>query len=1206
MASTCRILGRSSPFGEVLEAEAPAGYCLGDLLGDGRYYVEADGRPVADPRSYRVCGGQLVTITAIPRDPVSIGAAVFNALVAVGASTGVAAAIGGFVFGAVSLVTTYGAYVAAIAALVSVATMDTPNVQQPSAPERQNAITGTNNRFAPFAPCPVVYGKRRLYPTLAAAPYTELIGQDQYLNQLFLVSLGDCDLSALKIGESDATTFDAIEAVRHHPSAPDWPIVTDTAVDIQLDDEDWAPSPNRSHTATTPANTSTAAIDLSFPIGLIYTNSKGDRRYARVDFRVEYRLQGDTAWLNVRDTAWIETTKGTNQVFGVAGATVKQSVNSVRASNRRNIRSVGTVSSKTADSPTSGKTTIAVSTAIDAYTDKTYTIRRTSPTTEYAVVPASTGASVTQWVVSNADAAAFSVGNSVQVIDDGTAVDFMVRDRVADAFRVGLKWPLGTAGTYEIRVTRTFLSQDDNFTDNAAVLDDSITAEKAKYQQLMLWTVLHAYSTRQAVTLPVDATYLSVRIKATDQLNGQLDDVSVLAERKLRTWTGSAWAGPTKTRSPAWAALDMLVNQAVNQRGYGESAAADYIDLAAFKAWHDGLITTEGFTYDEVLDYPVSVYNALRRAAGVAWAGVTIPDGKFSVTLDVSSSPVQMFTPRNSWGFKASKGFVDLPHALKVQFDSETVGNRQDQVLVYADGYDAETAEKFETVRLPGVTDADQAWKLGRRMLALAKLRPETFEFQCDVEHILCRRGDAILMQHDVTLWGTGSGRIEAKAVDTPTAGTTTVTLDQSVTTETAKTYAIRVRNTNATPPVLDEYAAVPVVTNGVNRQWKVTNAQASPWRAGDLVAVGETGAVTQQLKVLDIRPTGDLRATIVAVEDHPAIYTAHTGDIPEYSPNITLPPDPSRLIPPQPAVTSVSADTGTVNPDGSRDLAVAVTYGYEAAQSAGLSALLRYRATPEGDEETAWTVVEKPVADGGITLRGLERGLEYEVQVALRDANGVLGPWSSAEPVTVPDYEPAVVYDLDLNAFVHAGTIKGAVVAPNATIALPVVNGGQQCSIFSVGGASQMFGTNQSVSSTDAVLATAPQIYAPDHGTADADQWRRLQDMRQPIVVIISGEADNRSGVSETFVVTLQCRYDAGSWKDVLSFSDIANAGTENNFFSIETIRPPTGSYDTIDLRVVCRTADSSTNCWAGAAVWWVLPNLGLQGMSVINMPAI
>jgi hypothetical protein len=1017
VASTCRILARSSPVAEVLETEVDAGFALADLLtADGKYWVEVDGRPVEDPHAYVVApGDRLVAIVGLPGDPGSVGAAIYSAFIAIGASSGVAVTAGSIaaaLAAGAGFIAAYGGYIAAAAALVTVATMDTPSAPQSGAPERQNSLTGVSNRFAPFAACPVLYGKRRLFPPFAAAPYTELVGQDQYLNMLFLVSLGDCDLSALKIGDADATSFDAIEATRHYPTAPAWPVVTDTDVSIQLDDEDWTGTPNRQHTATTTAGSTEAAIDFNFPIGLLYTNSKGERRRAKVHFRVEYRLQGTTPWLNARGTAWVTTTRGTNTVLGASGPAVPAGVGAIAASTRRDRRAVGTVSAKAADTPVAGKTRITVTTGVDAWTDKAYKLSKSSTGTanEWPAEAETTGAAVTQWLVSNADAANYSVGNFVWLIDDGTATDFVVAEKTSDGFRAGLKFPLGAAGIYEIRVTRTYLEQNDPFTNYGVLIDNPTTRliESQKYQQVMIWTLLHSYTTEQAVTLPasVDATFLKVRIKATDQLNGQLEDVNVLAERRLRYWTGSAWAGPAKTRSPAWAFLDMLVNPVINQRGFGEAGAAQHVDLAAVKAWHDGLITTEVFKYDEVIDYPVSVYAGLRRAAGVAWAGIGIPDGKFSVTVDANTSPVQMFTPRNSSGFSAVKNFVDLPHALKVQFDSEDADNRQDMVVVYADGYNASTATKFESVRMPGVTDADQAWKLGRRMIALAKLRPETFTFEAELEHLLCKRGDAVLMQHDVSLWGVGSGRIVAKAVDTPSAGTTTVTLDEAVITEVGPTYAVRVRRTDATPPVLDEFAATPAVAGNANAQWRVTNAQAANWRLGDLVAVGKTGQVTQKLKILDIKPKANLKATIVAAEDAAGVYTAHTGTIPAYSPNVTLPADPRNLVPAQPTITDVRADTGvaTINPDGSRILGATIAYefGSNYDRFARLSSVLRYRAEPESGRDATWTYVTKPVADGAFAVRGLEAGIDYEFQVAVSSAWEKWSPFSDVFSVTV------------------------------------------------------------------------------------------------------------------------------------------------------------------------------------------------------------
>ena len=1017
MASTCRILARSSPVAEVLETEVDAGFALADLLtADGKYYVEVDGRPVEAPRGYVVApGDQIVAIVGVPGDAYSISAGVYSALTAAGVGATAAYGVGlvvGALVSAAGLLATYGGYIAAAAALVTVATMDTPSVPQSGAPERQNSLTGVSNRFAPFAACPVLYGKRRLFPPFAAAPYTELVGQDQYLNMLFLVSLGDCDLSALKIGDADATSFDGIEATRHYPTAPDWPAVIDADVGVTIDDEDWTGTPNRQHTATTTADSVAAAIDFNFPIGLLYTNSKGERRRARIHFRVEYRLQGTTPWLNARSTAWITTTRGDNSVLGVSGQPVPDGVGAIRASDRRDRKVLGWVLTKTADSPVAGKTTITTEESVDAWTEKKYRLSKNASNTtdEWPCEAASTGVG-NQWIVSNADAANYTVGQPVWLIDYGIDSDFMISEMVNDSFRSGLKFPLGSPGTYEIRVTRTFLEQSANtYTNNVDLIEGPTTRliESQKYQQVMVFAVLHSYSNDQAVALPasVDATFLKVRIKANDQLNGQLEDVNVLAERKLRYWTGSAWAGPAKTRSPAWAFLDMLVNPVINQRAFGEAAAAQYVDLAAVKAWHDGLITTEGFKYDEVIDYLVSVYAGLRRAAGVAWAGIGIPDGKFSVTVDADAAPVQMFTPRNSSGFSAVKNFVDLPHALKVQFDSEDAENRQDMVVVYADGYNAGTATKFESVRMPGVTDADQAWKLGRRMIALAKLRPETFTFEAELEHLLCKRGDAVLMQHDVSLWGVGSGRIVAKAVDTPSAGTTTVTLDEAVITEVGPTYAVRVRRTDATPPVLDEVAATPAVAGNANAQWRVTNAQAANWRLGDLVAVGKTGQVTQKLKILDIKPKANLKATIVAAEDAAGVYTAHTGTIPAYNPNVTLPADPRNLVPAQPTITAVRADTGvaTINPDGSRILGATIVYefGSNYDRFARLSSVLRYRAAPESGADAVWTYVTKPVADGAFAVRGLEAGIDYEFQVAVSSAWEKWSPFSDVFSVTV------------------------------------------------------------------------------------------------------------------------------------------------------------------------------------------------------------
>ena len=58
---------------------------------------------------------------------------------------------------------------------------------------------------------PIVYGTHYVVPDLGAAPYTEIVGNDQYLRQLFVVGQAGLTLESLKIGETDIDSFNEVE-----------------------------------------------------------------------------------------------------------------------------------------------------------------------------------------------------------------------------------------------------------------------------------------------------------------------------------------------------------------------------------------------------------------------------------------------------------------------------------------------------------------------------------------------------------------------------------------------------------------------------------------------------------------------------------------------------------------------------------------------------------------------------------------------------------------------------------------------------------------------------------------------------------------------------------------------------------------------------------------------------------------------------------
>ncbi len=163
------------------------------------------------------------------------------------------------------------------------------------------------------------------------------------------------------------------------------------------------------------------------------------------------------------------------------------------------------------------------------------------------------------------------------------------------------------------------------------------------------------------------------------------------------------------------------------------------------------------------------VFDTLREIAAMGRASLTMKDGLYSVVRDLpQAAPVQHFTPRNSWGFKSTRSFPQLPGVLLVDFINPAANWTRDTNTVYDDGYSASSPNLLpERLDLSnGVTDPNQAWRDGRYHLAQARLRPETYELTVDVENIVCNRGDLVYVSHDVPRFGLGSGRIKAVELD--------------------------------------------------------------------------------------------------------------------------------------------------------------------------------------------------------------------------------------------------------------------------------------------------------------------------------------------------------------------------------------------------------------------------------------------------------
>ena len=480
----------------------------------------------------------------------------------------------------------------------------------------------------------------------------------------------------------------------------------------------------------------------------------------------------------------------------------------------------------------------------------------------------------------------------------GTAGQISVTASESSAFRRSGIVKLPAAGQYEVRMRRTNTNSGD------------------KHVDLCWWSALRTIKADYPV-LQKGLALIAIRMKASGQLQGVPNSINCEAHSYLPVWNGSAWTY-TKTSNPAWAYTDLL------RRRNNETFIADErIDLPAVSAWATACAATAPnaseprWTFNAVLEGG-SIFENLRLVASNARANYTLRDGKHSVVRDIQQSvPVQHITPRNSWGYTGTKGFIDYPHALRVMFINAASGYQQDERIVYYDGYTAANATKFETLELAGCTSATQAFREARYHMAVARLRPEEHSVQMDIEALRCTVGDLVFFQHDAIAIGIQASRVRSITLNGSNL-VTAITLDDDIYMENGKNYVLRGRQANGssvlvsvTNPGAGYYSAVSPVT---------PLAPAFAPAVGDLVMYGEASLETAPMLVKKIEPAQDFAVTVYLIDAQDGVYSADTGTIPAFNSYLSLPNLPDAGSLPPVYISTVRSDDSAilVGADGS------------------------------------------------------------------------------------------------------------------------------------------------------------------------------------------------------------------------------------------------------------------------------------------------
>jgi hypothetical protein len=684
---------------------------------------------------------------------VVVGAAFFAPIIAAGLGlTGTALTIGTALIG--GALTMLGAL--AVNALIPPPSRDDGLVGQMA------LLSGVRNQMRPYAEIPRIFGRRRVYPLLAARPYTEAQGKDRYLRVLLCVGWGPLRITNIKVGNTPIGAFEAItHEVREGWTNEDFgafpsgkgPDTDQTIFTKQVLEENFniALQYNAWEVRRTEGGVSEISVDVAFPAGLVRYDDDGDRNTTTVEVLVQYRRVGLTSPSDWADAVW----DGNDPDDGT----------------QTNGRLICTDSSRT------------------------------------------------------------------------------------PVFRGGrFKVPYVEAVAYDVRLVR-------------------VTEERgSQYVDMAEWIVLRSIQPQNPVNLKGMAL-IALRMKATGQLNGLPDTINCVAESYLPTRNGSSWRYGI-SRNPAWAYADVM-----RRRGTERILPDARIDLGAIQRWAEECsnlapnATEARWNVDAIFEGG-SIMTALRQIGAHGRGAFAMRDGKYSVVLDTPQTvPVQIITPRNSWGYSGTKAFIDLPHALRVSYINAANGYQEDEIIVYADGYSKANAEIFERLDLPACTSATMAWREGRYHLAVGQLRPEEHTVNMDIEALRCNAGDLVHLAHDVLSIGYASGRITKRVVAQQIAVQTEDIVSNSWGKQNATAVLI---GTVATPLGDVQHSRITAVAAGVYGFFQSPNTGQIASRTFSFSAVLWTDAgqpTTVFLQMWGLTGTEQLGALTVTLTSVPTLY---------------------------------------------------------------------------------------------------------------------------------------------------------------------------------------------------------------------------------------------------------------------------------------------------------------------------------------------
>lgn len=381
-------------------------------------------------------------------------------------------------------------------------------------------------------------------------------------------------------------------------------------------------------------------------------------------------------------------------------------------------------------------------------------------------------------------------------------------------------------------------------------------------------------------------TLIGLKIRVSEKLNGIVEQLNFESQSILPVPHGSGnssmdWTRTKASSNPAscaiWAMQGTFSQQTID---------SSQIDWRAFARLYK-FCEEHGYECNAYLTESMTIQQLLSAIASTCRAEIFRVNGVVTVVQDVErESFVQLFTPRNSWDYEETISFAEIPDAMTVSFDNREVGYASDELMIYnTPNFERITEPKEITdIRTWGVTDKDQAKKLAIYKYAVTKNRPIVATFKCDIEYMLCTKGDWIKYAGDVALVGIKQGRITSVQRDSQ-GNVISFETDEIIPMEDGRDYAVRVRLADSSSVLLNVMTSA-----GSSPQIRLSSPQAVNLGEQDLFAFGQLDSETVDLIITDISCEENLTATITAVNYAPEIFSIDEPDfvLPDFKTNLS------------------------------------------------------------------------------------------------------------------------------------------------------------------------------------------------------------------------------------------------------------------------------------------------------------------------------